>query len=388
LILQEKAKQVATALNIQNFAASDSWLQGFKKRHHIVYTAHCGEAASALVEKLPEFRQSLQNETSNYDLIDIYNCDETALYWLLELSKSLTHGRISGIKKPKNQVTVILTCNAVAWMQTSIFQNWLSDLDRRMRCAHQKILLLLDNCSAHSVEGLNLRNIKVVFFPERTTAWLQPCDAGVIYSFKCHYCKLLLQNRIAAFDESNLTNQPPDPVTIYDAIQFVAQAWNKVSEDTIIHSWHKTGILPSMETDEDINLETIDLTNEEEIELENLISQVQISKNSEYLNISPREFIEIDNNYATGKMSTIEDIIAEMQENESEEELEQQIKLVIAIQAITGLDEVLDYIEQPESSLEIDIKVFAELKRIRKELVYLAKKNSKQTTLDSFFTQE
>ncbi|CAG8722039.1 34525_t:CDS:2, partial [Gigaspora margarita] len=328
LILQEKAKQVAIVLNIL---------------HRIV---DCSEAASAPIEKLPEFRQSLQNETSNYDLIDIYNCDETALYWLLEPSKSLTHGRISGIKKPKNWVTVMLTCNAV---------------DRSMRCAHQKILLLLDNCLAHSVEGLNLRNVKVVFLPECTTAWLQPCDAGIIYSFKCYYRKLLLQNRIAAFDESNLTNQPPDPVTIYDAIQFVAQAWNKVSENTIIHFWHKT----------DINLETIDLTNEEEIELENLILQFQNSNNSEYLNISSCEFIEVDNNYTTGKMSTIEDIIAEMQENESEEELGQQIKPVTAIQAIMEFDAILGYIEQPESSLEIDIKVFAELKHIQKELVYL-----------------
>ncbi|CAG8831302.1 29303_t:CDS:2, partial [Racocetra persica] len=54
LILQEKAKQVAATLKIQNFAASD-------------------EAASASIEKLPEFHLSLQNETSNYDLVDIYN---------------------------------------------------------------------------------------------------------------------------------------------------------------------------------------------------------------------------------------------------------------------------------------------------------------------------
>ncbi|CAG8750615.1 5896_t:CDS:1, partial [Dentiscutata heterogama] len=113
LILQEKAKQVAATLKIQNFAASDGWLQDFKKRYHIVCTTYCGEAASAPIEKLPEFRKSLQNKTSNYNLVDIYNCDEMALYWLLEPSKSLTHSRISGVKKPKNCVTVMLTYNAV-----------------------------------------------------------------------------------------------------------------------------------------------------------------------------------------------------------------------------------------------------------------------------------
>ncbi|CAG8713276.1 17045_t:CDS:2, partial [Dentiscutata heterogama] len=222
LILQEKAKQVAATLKIQNFATSD-------------------EAASAPIEKLPEFHQSLQNETSNYDLVDIYNCDEMALYWLLESSKSLTHSRILGVKKPKNH--------------------------------------------------------------------------------------LLLQNQIAVFDESNLTNQPPDSVTIYDAIQFVLQAWNKVSEDVIIHLWQKTGILPSTEIDEYMDSEfLVDLTNEDEID----------------------------------EIPMVKDIIAEMQKNEPEE----------------------------ESDLEIDIKVFSELKRMRKELAYLVKNNSKQTKLDSFFIDE
>ncbi|CAG8722996.1 10046_t:CDS:2, partial [Dentiscutata heterogama] len=63
LILQEKAKQVAATLKIQNFAVSD-------------------EAASAPIKKLPKFHLSLQNKTSNYDLVNIYNCDETALCWL------------------------------------------------------------------------------------------------------------------------------------------------------------------------------------------------------------------------------------------------------------------------------------------------------------------
>ena len=155
---------------------------------------------------------------ANYDLVDIY-CDKTALYWLLEPSKSLTHSQIAGIKKPKNRVTIMLTCNAVgdkllpvfihkfenphvirgikklslpvkyywnkkAWMQISIFKTWLSQLDDHMRLAHRKILLLVDNCSAHFVESINLSNIKVVFLFKNTTAWLQPCDARIIYSFK------------------------------------------------------------------------------------------------------------------------------------------------------------------------------------------------------------
>ncbi|CAG8759757.1 10963_t:CDS:2, partial [Racocetra persica] len=190
----------------------------------------------------------------------------------------------------------------------------------------------------------------------------------------CHYCKLLLQNRIAAFDETNLTNEPPDPVTIYDAIQFVAQ--------------QKTSILLFAEIDECLNTEvSAEINNNnEETELKNLITQFQDLKNPEnleHLNISIHEFIKIDNKYAIGEMPTINELIEEMQESEpKEEELEKQ-KPVMPTQAITRIDSVLGYIEQLESNFQIDIKVFAKLKRMRKELAYLTKKNSKQTKLDS-----
>src|SRR6185437_14623370 len=142
----------------------------------------------------------------------------------------------------------------------------------------------------------------------------------------------------------------------------------------------KTGILPLIEIDEYLDTEiSVEINNNnEEAELENFIIQFQDLKNPkspEHLNISIHEFIEIDNNYATGEMPTIEELIEEIQENEPEEEEPKKQKPVTPTQAITGIDSVLGYIEQLESNFEIDIKVFAELKRMRKELAYLTKKN-------------
>ncbi|CAG8687193.1 2111_t:CDS:2, partial [Cetraspora pellucida] len=86
--------------------------------------------------------------------------------------------------------------------------------------------------------------------------------------------------------------------------------------------------------------------------------------------ISICEFIEIDNKYITSKIPKIEDIIAEMQEDEDEKESKKPVKSVTTIQAIAEVDLILDYIEQPNANIEINIKVFAELKQIRKELDY------------------
>ncbi|CAG8736787.1 348_t:CDS:2, partial [Cetraspora pellucida] len=106
----------------------------------------------------------------------------------------------------------------------------------------------------------------------------------------------------------------------------------------------------------------------EEAELENLISQFQDlknPKNPEYLYISIQEFIKL--------IITMQQVIEEMQENESEEESKKQTPITLT-QAITEINSVLGYIEQLELNFKIDIKVFAELKQMQKELAYLTKK--------------
>jgi hypothetical protein len=143
------------------------------------------------------------------------------LYWKLEPSKTLARRPISGTKKPKDRVTVLLTCNATgtskltplfihkykdprcmrninrqelpvyyywnssAWMQSGIFIHWLEKLNQDLRKARRKILLLLDNATMHSLEeGVLFSNVTLHHLPKNTTAHLQPCDAGIIHSFK------------------------------------------------------------------------------------------------------------------------------------------------------------------------------------------------------------
>ena len=180
-----------------------------------------GEASSVPVEDLPRYRQELQSLISQYNSEDVYNADETALYWKLEPSKSLARGPVSGIKKPKDRITIMLACNLTgthklpavfinkyknprrilnidkktlpvlyywnssAWMQRSIFKYWIRQLDQEMRKKRRRILLLLDNASTHQLEdNEQLSNIKLHFLPPNTTAHLQPLDQGIIYSFK------------------------------------------------------------------------------------------------------------------------------------------------------------------------------------------------------------
>jgi hypothetical protein len=86
-------------------------------------------------------------------------------------------------------MTMTYRNNAKAWMITSLFQEWIREFDRQVGLKHQgqRVLLLLDNCSSHKLDGLTLRYTDVHFLPPNTTSKIQPMDAGVIMSFKRHY---------------------------------------------------------------------------------------------------------------------------------------------------------------------------------------------------------
>jgi hypothetical protein len=220
-ILKEKAKNFSVLLGIEDFKASEGWLTKFKQRHNIKQYLKQGESGSAPISELPLYREDLKNITVQYQLSDIFNADETGLFWKMEPSRVLSTGPVSGRKKMKERITVMLTCNASgteklkpllihkhqnpraikniekkslpvnyywnikAWMQTSIFNDYLANLNRYMRSQNRNILLLLDNAPTHSVsETIDLSNIKIHFLPPNTTAFLQPCDAGIINSFK------------------------------------------------------------------------------------------------------------------------------------------------------------------------------------------------------------
>src|SRR6185369_10619531 len=224
-IIQEKALRFAELLEVNNFKASSGWLHNFKQRYSIQeYNKH-GESQSAPIEQIPQMRIELRNILKDYRLEDIFNCDETGLFWKMEPNRGLSSGPILGIKQNKDRVTVLLTCNSIgteklkplfihkyqtprplrgvdkstlpvdyywnskAWMQLTIWNDYLKNLNNKMHLENRNILLLIDNAPTHNLmDNLELTNVKIHYLPPNTTANLQPCDAGIIHSFKvCNF---------------------------------------------------------------------------------------------------------------------------------------------------------------------------------------------------------
>lgn len=95
-----------------------------------------------------------------------------------------------------------------------------------MRTQGKNILLLVDNAPTHRKEDEipSFSNIELCYLPPNTTVHLQPLDAGIINFFKAKYRKLLVENRVEAYDLAQELNNQAASVTIRNAIDFIVKA--------------------------------------------------------------------------------------------------------------------------------------------------------------------
>jgi DDE superfamily endonuclease len=176
------------------------------------------------MSEILNFRNKIKEDLKEYDPDNVFNCDETGLFWRMEPNKTLAaKNKVLGIKKAKDRITIMLATNSTgtiklppvfihkyqtprclknidkttlpvwyywnssSWMQTSIFSRWIYHINNIMISKNKKIILLLDNATSHNLENNNFSNIKLYYLPPNTTAYLQPCDQGIIRSFKVSY---------------------------------------------------------------------------------------------------------------------------------------------------------------------------------------------------------
>ena len=100
-----------------DFSASNGWLQAWHKRHNVRWAALCGEAAEVPQDIVADWTMRPPELTAGYALADIYNADETGLYYcaLPERSMVVRGDPRKGIKTSKERATVLLTEAAANW---------------------------------------------------------------------------------------------------------------------------------------------------------------------------------------------------------------------------------------------------------------------------------
>ena len=101
---------------LHNFEYFDGWLAKFKQRFHLKCYTVSGESAEVIDEKLVEQeRLKLQEITKDYSPDDVYNADESALFYRLQPNKTLASSALNGIIESKERLTVMFAVNATGF---------------------------------------------------------------------------------------------------------------------------------------------------------------------------------------------------------------------------------------------------------------------------------
>lgn len=271
-IIMAKAADFALRLNVEDFVASEGWFHRFRDRHNLVFRVLSGEAKEVDAETCATWRSgALQQYLESYSAHDIFNADETALFYKLQPDRTVTFkgDSCAGGKRSKERITVLVaanmtgtekvplfvvgkahkprcfknirtlpteySANSKAWMTGELFKKWLLKFDRRMELGKRQVLLIVDNCSAHKVDA-ELKATRLVFLPANTTAALQPMDQGVIRNIKCFYRRHMIERMTLCTG-----NQKTSTITLLTAMHMLVRAWEQVTPSTIANCFHHCG---------------------------------------------------------------------------------------------------------------------------------------------------
>ncbi|XP_060839515.1 tigger transposable element-derived protein 4 isoform X1 [Rhopalosiphum padi] len=288
-VLKEKALELASEVGLNDFKASNGWLQKFKERHQISYKNIYADPALIKECVITEWLNSVKETIKDYKECDIFNCDETGLFYRIlpentmsfineacidgnlskerltimlctnidgEFEKPLIIGKVGKYNCFKNinidNPEIVWKSNTKAWMTRSIMTEWILDFDYRMTQSKRNIVLFLDNASSHPLLN-NLQSIKLIFFPPYISSNCQPLNLGIIQNFKMLYRQCLLKHRLLIMDNgSGLINR----INVLHAILWIKCAINQIKKSTVRNSFIKSGILISGEKQSEDNLAT------------------------------------------------------------------------------------------------------------------------------------
>jgi hypothetical protein len=289
----------------EDFNASLGWLDKFKKRHGIRGLSISGEKLSADEAAVEPFRQTFLNKIERMGLVpdQIYNADESGLFWKVLPMKTLVHEKeksAPGRKISKERITFMPCANASgshklkllvlgkankprafkncsnlpvvykgqkkAWVTREIFSEWFHQqfvpaVKEKMRELNlpPKALLCLDNAPDENQLRTKDNNIQTLFLPPNCTPLIQPMDQHVIQNIKIHYRKSLLLNVITG-EEKNISDILKQ-FNLLSAVFSLRGAWSSVTKEWIRASWSKLwpNLTQILDENEDDNIPLSDI---------------------------------------------------------------------------------------------------------------------------------
>lgn len=220
-----------------------------------------------------------------YTAKQVFNIGETILYWKKLPGRAfISEEESHGFKASQGRLTLLLGANAegdyrlkpalvyhsenplgskgyakallpcywysnpMAWMTEQISNDYFCEkLHNELECYCKregipfKILLVLGNAASHPPRTEVLSDhFRICFIPPNTTSSLQPCNQGIIETFKSYYLRTTVKHLV---QEANQENVPVHDCwkafNINDAIGFIKSAWEEIPRSCLNGVWKK-----------------------------------------------------------------------------------------------------------------------------------------------------
>lgn len=400
-LIRSKAEEFAKKLGHNDFKASAGWFSNWKKRNNVVFKTETGESGAVDVKSAAEWMLSLDPILREYDPKNIFNADETGFFYKCTPNHTFAYkgDACFGGKKNKERVTVLVGANMdgseklpllligksprphcfrhcktkpieyksnqKAWMTGVLFQEWLQKLDQYFIKRKRTILLFIDNCTAHN-NTLNLRNIKLIFFPPNMTSVVQPMDMGIIKNLKTFYRQKLVKHLLAAVEAKK-----PLKIDLMLASRMLKESWNRVTPETVQNCFKKAGFFSTLEPEV------------------NLIVETPKDWNDISNGVSFEDYVDIDENLSVFGARSDEDIVAEIQrkkiclESSSEDEEEEDSETVPTFSEATDyLNKLMKFVHAQENVSDSILNGMQDLENF---VLNVSLKNKKQKKLSVYF---
>lgn len=355
-VLKSKAEELCKEMEPDTeWKCSSGWLSRWKVRHNISYKSICGENAAVDKEVCADWMERvLRPILTKYKSEDVFNADETGLFWRLLPDKThAVSGEVcTGGKLSKERITVLVCANMSgtekmplitigkfkrprcfrgvdhlpldydanknAWMTSVLFEAWLRKWDSQLFRKGRKIALIIDNCTAHP-HIPDLVAIELVFLPPNTTSEMQPCDQGIIKMLKVYYRKSMVKRLIHTIDCGKTLADLK--ITLLDALQMLRTAWELVTPIAITNCFRKAGFFTEPDSSQVGNHDDRVTPNDfeddgHEMSLESLNLEIPCTF---------EDFVLCDANVDCSPMPTNEDIIGSIIHTDIDEDEEDDL---------------------------------------------------------------
>lgn len=287
--LRAYGRHFAKALGVNDFSASNGWLDSMMLRYNLRISQTTGKSDTVDPDVVQKFRDEIPVAIENFEKRNILNLDETSFFYRvfprgtlcqrgektkhIEMSSklrvticlvvSMTGERFKPLvigksKSPRpfagrnmSRLPCMYANQPSSWMTSEIFADYLTKMDKRFKRQKRKVLLFCDQAPVHKLpDDTVFTNITVQYLPASATSVLQPLDLGIIRSFKSAYKKLLLNDvaaRVceAAFstieEKKDLVQKKLQEITILRAMEMAKKSFDGIDKEWIVRCWGKAG---------------------------------------------------------------------------------------------------------------------------------------------------